>query len=205
MDSFYDKYEFFNITILDSPIDNTKIEIEELVSNWWGNKNIYENFVDLAKVNPSPLIKPGGAHFIKLMLWEPISNPNYTALFVNYQDAYDSLIYKWNKMFKKQSITLRLSNDSVCTYPHHEFHLRTKDNVERIVYSHVETKWEFHESGPIQDFENIMYYKRRKIRDRLNNDIINEYMNKLGFMIWANDFYMSNKKGIYFEQLSFKQ
>ena len=205
MNSFYDKYEFFNLTILDSPIDETKIEIEELVSNWWGDKSILEDKVDLEKVNPAPLIKAGGAHFIKLMIWEPKCNIGQTALFVNYQDAYNSLIHVWNKRFKKQSITLRLSNDLISKYPHHEFHLRTNDNIERIVYSHVETKWEFYENGPIQDFENTDYYKRRLIRDRLNNEIINAYMDKLGFMIWSADFYKSNRNGIYFEQLSYKK
>jgi len=205
MENFYDKYEFFNLTILDSPIEEIRNEIHDIIKNWWGEIKIYESKVDLDRINPPPIITPGGTHFVKILIWEPTDNNKLTAVFVNLADAYDSLIYVWNKRFKKQSITVRLSNDATSEYPHHEFKLRTKDNIERVVYSHVETKWEFYESGPIQAFENIEYYKQRKIRDRLNNEIINEYMAKLGFNIWSKDFYSSERNGIFFEQLSRKK
>lgn len=205
MIKFYDKYEFFTLSILNSPIEISKVEIESIVEDWWGDKKAYQDKLDLDKINPPPIIKPGGGHFVKFVLWEPIDNKNKTALFVNLQDAYDSLIYVWNDRFKKQAITLRLSNDDICEYPHHEFVIRTESNGERIVYTHVESKWEFFQSGNSLDFENLENYKRRKIRDRLTNEIINEYMDKLGYKIWKDDFYKSDKKAIYFEQLAWRK
>ena len=205
MNNFYDKYEFFTLTILDSPIEIAKKEIEEIVRGWWGNMSINEEVVDLDKVNPPPKITPGGAHFIKVLIWEPKLSPNVTALFVNLLDAYNSLIHVWNEKFKKRAITLRLSNDEICMYPHHELDIKTIDNKERVVYTHVESKWEYCEIGPIQYFENPEYYKRKKIKDRVNNEILNEYMAKMGFKIWSDDFYKSSKDGIYFEQLSWKK
>ncbi|WP_298142744.1 hypothetical protein [Flavobacterium sp.] len=204
MENFYDKYEFFPLTILDTPLETAKAEIEGIIRNWWGDIKIEKGAVNLDKVNPPPKITPGGAHFTKILIWTPINNPNMTALFVNLQDAYNSLIHVWNDKFEKRAITLRLSNDKICTYPHHEICIKTSDKNERVVYSHFESKWEFFDFGPIQDFENVDYYKAKRIKDRINNDIINSYMGKLGLEIWTDDFYKSNKDGVYLEQLSWK-
>ena len=61
------------------------------------------------------------------------------------------------------------------------------------------------QTGPIQGFENIEYYDAKKIKDRLNNGIINEYLKKLKLEIWSDEFYKSNKWGVYFEQLSWEK
>ena len=205
MDNFYDNYDFFTLTILNTPIQTAKNEINEILTNWWGEMKITQGIVNLDKVNPPPEITPGGAHFTKILIWEPKNNPNVTALFVNLQDAYDSLINVWNERFGKKAITLRLSNDKICTYPHHEINIKTTNKEHRVVYTHVESKWIFFQGGPIQDFENTDYYKAKIIKDRLDNNIVNEYMSKLGFEIGSNDFYKSAQDGIYFEQLSWKK
>ena len=205
MENFYDKYEFFPLTILDTPIEAAQDEIKSIIENWWGDMKINQGTVDLDKVNPTPEITPGGAHFTKILIWEPKNNPNTTALFVNLQDAYNSLIHVWNDRFGKRALTVRLSNDKICEYPHHELSVKTSDKKQRVVYTHVESKWEFFQVGPIQDFEISDNYKLRKIKDRLNNKIVNEYMDKLGFKIWTEEFYKSEKYGVYFEQLSWKK
>ncbi len=205
MKNYYDKYEFFQLSILETSLDIAKDEIREILEKWWGEMNVYEVNVNLDKVNPPPEIKPGGAHFIKMLIWEPKNNPNVTALFVNLQDAYNSLIHVWNDKFRKKAITVRLSNDKICTYPHHEINIKTINKEERVVYTYVESKWEFLQIGPIQDFENTDYYKAKRIKDRLDNKIVNEYMKKLGLEIWSEDFYKSNKNGFYFEQLAWKK
>ena len=205
MENFYDKYDFFPLTILDTSVETAKFEIIEIISKWWGAMKTEQVEVNLDKVNPAPTITSGGGHFIKVLIWEPKNNPNTTALFVNLQDAYNSLIHTWNEIYEKKAITLRLSNDKICTYPHHEISIKTANKDERIVYTHFETKWKFFQTGQIQGFENPEYYKAKRITDRLDNEIINEYMGKLGFEIWAKDFYQSSKDGIYFEQLSWKE
>ena len=204
-ENYYDRYEFFPLTILDTGLDKAKDEIKNIVETWWGATKVIESTVDLCKVNPPPEITPGGAHFIKLLIWEPKNNPHVTAVFVNLQDAYNSLIHVWNDRYKKAAITVRLSNDKICKYPHHEINVKTSKNDERVVYTHVESKWEFFQSGPVQDFENTDYYKLKRIKDKLDNNVVNEYMEKLGFEIWSEDFYTSNREGVYFEQLAWRK
>lgn len=205
MANFYDKYEFFPLSILNAPIEEAHQEIKSITENWWGDMKVYTDPVDLGKVNPPPEINPGSAHFIKILIWEPRHNPSQTALFVNLRDAYSSLISVWNDRFGKRSITLRLSNDTICSHPHHEITVRTPNREERVVYTHFDSKWEFFETGPIQEFENAEYYKARRIKNRLDNNIINEYLEKLGLEIWSSEFYTSDKTGVYFEQLSWRK
>jgi len=203
--NFYDKYEFFPLTILDTPLETAKVEILEIIEEWWGEMKIESGPVDLDKVNPPPEITAGGAHFPKILIWEPKNNPEATALFVNLRDAYSSLTYAWNDRFAKKAIILGLSNDTICAYPHHEINVKTSAKEERVVYAHVESKWEFFQKGPVQDFENTDHYKATRIKNRLDNGIINEYMKKLGLEIWSDAFYQSNRDGIYFEQLSWRR
>ena len=205
MTNFYDRYEFFPLTILDTPIEAAKEQVEMIINKWWGKTRIAFGTVDLNKINPPPHITSGGTHFIKILIWEPKNNPNITALFVNLEDAYHSLIHVWNDRFAKKTLTLRLSNDNISPYPHHEINVKTADKDERVVYTHFESKWKFFQTGPMQGFENPDHYKSKSIKARLDNKIVNEYMRKLGLEVWSEDFYQSNKEAVYFEQLAWKE
>jgi hypothetical protein len=52
-----------------------------------------------------------------------------------------------------------------------------------------EEGWDFVQEGPVQPFENPDYYARRMKKDRLNREIITEYMEKLGFSIAQDGFW----------------
>lgn len=56
-----------------------------------------------------------------------------------------------------------------------------------------EEGWHFAQEGPVQPFENPDYYVRRFKKDRVNREIIMEYMKKLGFMIARKGFWETNK------------
>ena len=51
----------------------------------------------------------------------------------------------------------------------------------------------FAQEGPIQPFENPDYYRRRLKKDRLNREIITEYMERLGYMIAQDGFWETDK------------
>ena len=61
------------------------------------------------------------------------------------------------------------------------------DGKERIIYALKEDRWVFYEEGELLPFENPDYYKRRKIKDRINNDIIIEYLSKCGIDLFDID------------------
>ena len=114
MENFYDKYEFFPLTILDTSLETAQNEISGIIENWWGEMRTEQGIINLNKINPPPAITSGGAHFTKILIWEPKNNPNITTLFVNLSDAYNSLIHVWNDRFKKRAIKVKLSNDRIC-------------------------------------------------------------------------------------------
>ena len=60
-------------------------------------------------------------------------------------------------------------------------------------------KWIFYEKGYALPFENVNFYKKRQIRERLNNEIIYYYLNKNGI-----DFESIDKKVITFFEFACK-
>ena len=53
--------------------------------------------------------------------------------------------------------------------------------------AYKEERWIFYEYGTPLVIENEKYYKNKLIKKRLNNDIIAEYLKKVGVNIWEID------------------
>jgi hypothetical protein len=53
-------------------------------------------------------------------------------------------------------------------------------------------KWKFYEEGTVLPFEDVNNYKKRKIADRLNADIIDDYLKQNGIDISNSSFWVSN-------------
>lgn len=80
-------------------------------------------------------------------------------------------------------ITCALSNETETDNPFFKFYFSNPDLEERLIQAYKEDRWIFYEEGKPLSFENLDYYKRRRITDRLNNNIIKEYMIRLGIDI----------------------
>ena len=53
--------------------------------------------------------------------------------------------------------------------------------------NYKEDRWQFYAKGPINSIEEIEFYKNRKIRDRLNKEILLHYLKKMGISFWDID------------------
>lgn len=53
-------------------------------------------------------------------------------------------------------------------------------------------RWEFAAHGPVQWFETVSNYERRRIQDRLNPSILVEYLNRQGIPVESDEFWASN-------------
>lgn len=148
---------------------------------------------------------------------EDVRNPHitssvgfYRAVFINYNDGFimlSNLNDGWFTLCNNIAFNLK-------TY----FYLFTIDEVEdkntknsmlfsdysgdfeitRCVYSMMDDKWVFSQKGRALWFENINYYKRRKIKDRLNKNILLEYCYKIGINIC--DDILNQMESIVFER-----
>ncbi|CAK7026752.1 MAG: hypothetical protein DELT_02604 [Desulfovibrio sp.] len=72
---------------------------------------------------------------------------------------------------------------------------------ERVVQTLIDNgKWVFYENGPLQKFESPENYRRRKIKDRLDYNILCEYCKKLGVNIVDDNFLYPRTESIIFER-----
>lgn len=65
-------------------------------------------------------------------------------------------------------------------YPAYSFKMINAEGKERIILAYKEDRWVFYEVGDPLPFEDVELYKKRYIRDRLNNNIIYSYLLKNG-------------------------
>lgn len=78
-----------------------------------------------------------------------------------------------------------LSNDNAS--PFFLFHHSSKQGITRDVLNYKEDRWQFYAKGPINSIEEIEFYKNRKIRERLNKEILLHYLKKMGISFWDID------------------
>lgn len=74
------------------------------------------------------------------------------------------------------------SNDAKYVYQMNSFnYVKQGDlNTERCVLAYKDPKWTFFEKGEPASFENPRYYQNKYIKDRLNLDILKEYLLNYG-------------------------
>lgn len=68
-----------------------------------------------------------------------------------------------------------------------QFHHSSKQGITRDVLNYKEDRWQFYAKGPINSIEEIEFYKNRKIRERLNKEILLHYLKKMGISFWDID------------------
>ena len=89
-------------------------------------------------------------------------------------DGCSSMLYNLNRLFKHQGFKVN-QNENGITFTYY------LDKSERVINAYYDLdKWFFYEKGEQMDFEKPTYYKRRRIADRFNLDIFNEYIAKMG-------------------------
>ena len=135
--------------------------------------------------NPSGWVNPqsGGSHFPKFSCWQNKIYPDKVFFISNYEDGLSNVCRIIQKHLRCNIITCALSNETETDNPFFKFYFSNSNLEERLIQAYKEDRWIFYEEGKLLSFENLDYYKRRRITDRLNNNIIKEYMIRLGIDI----------------------
>ena len=115
-------------------------------------------------------------------------------LFVsNVADGFSSMIYMLSEAISGSHVLIQSSRTS-CKYPRNSFSVIESGLLVRTVYSMLDTNgWQFFEKGNPVYFEDIINYRNRRKRDRLNNEIISDYLRNLGYGSLDEDFWISNE------------
>lgn len=135
---------------------------------------------------------------VKCLIWQPQSIESDLVVFLSSMtDGWPTLLNKYFSLHKRETICAVLC-DKQSKFPYYNFEYKSEDSDRIIQAMKDEFKWEFFENGPLLPFENELYYQKRKIEDRLNNDIINEYLQNNGIDISKDDFWKSKQMAVEF-------
>lgn len=123
--------------------------------------------------------------------WQSRLYPDFVFLSSNRVDGLQTGCYSIQKYLKCDCINWSISNGDI-PYPKNHFEFIGADGKERVVIAIKEEKWSFYEDGTPLLFEDVEFYKARRVRDRLNIDIITMYLKRLGVEFHKIDSMVSN-------------
>jgi hypothetical protein len=137
-----------------------------------------------------PKIEYNPKSFI-IYAFEPNTNPNKTIIIVNIENGWPFLEPLFNEYNHFYFLKVRYSAPKE-KYHIYEF-IHFKNGKERLIRSMYDPKWVFYESGEVQSFENTSYYSNKVVKDRMNLNILIEYLLKEGWKL-DEDLFQTNKE-----------
>lgn len=109
----------------------------------------------------------------------------------NQGDGLLSGCYSFHDRLKCAYIRCSISTNND-PYPKNSFDYTKANGENRVVMALKEDRWTFIQQGHPLPFENIDYYNKRRMKDRINFEIIKEYLLKLGIDFYKIDSSVSN-------------
>ncbi len=192
--------EYLPFTCIKSSIESIEkqLRIEEKEGKYRLLKGNY-SCLDVLDISDMEHIKPYyRTDSYKAVLFRCVSNKDYTVLVSNLRDGWfticNYLCSKMNVDYYQFSISNIFETD-----PMNRFIYFSGGDEERVVYSMKENKWVFCEIGNVLPFEDAENYKTRRIKDRLNKEILMKYCKRLGFNIEDESFWKGGENSLLFE------
>jgi len=125
----------------------------------------------------------------RIVFWEPVARPGTTVLMGRSHDGLNYSVYRLSQHSPFTWINVRVYDDldyAGCCLDFYSDHRKT---MRRVAALYDEDGWTFNQEGEVQPFENVSYYSRNAIRERLNREIVVEYMAKNGCVVTDDDFW----------------
>ena len=168
-------------------------EFEEFTSNLLNGFGYKRDFKKgIISVNPDVLNVeqyfdplPGG-HYEKYSWWCSKLYPDTVFLMSNLQDGMSRYCESFAMDLDCPLTLIRTSHQAPFESLYWFEHIDAEGH-QRLVYALREDRWVFCDLGEPLPFENLDYYKRRIIKQRINFDIIVEYLSKMGINLWDID------------------
>ena len=127
---------------------------------------------------------------VEFLLFAPKSNPNTTIMFANIVDGYVNLVKYVSKQCDIEFYNISIFDGSQSQMMNsYHFHYYSKDR-ERHLLCYQDPQWVFFDEGEPLWFENTTYYKQRLKKNRLNRNIIIEYLKSLGWEVEKENFWL---------------
>jgi len=198
------KYNFFKLSFIDDNLESVLANFkrylmqadDKLVIN---RKNEIDFELILGK-------SESDRDEFKFMLFEPLTNEGTTIFFSSFDDGWYAAVYNYSRIFKTEIYQIGITVDhKQQTYPAYFFYNfrynKSGELEERAVQLiKEENKWTFYENSDKVDplaVENTQNYFQKRKSDRLNTEIILDYMTKAGYDLKHADFFKTNKPVYY--------
>ena len=176
-----------------------------LIKNYLENQNkyeyriLYEN-IDIEKFYFDNMYLQPIKGIMKGIFYNPIINQNVTLVLGNGMGCWGTLCnhLSSNLMIKHIQITMNEENQNNLI---NQLIVREGKKTIRAVQMILgdNDKMEFVQTGTPLWFENIEYYKKHKIKDRINKNILLEYSKKIGIDLTDNYLFKTRQKSLYVE------
>lgn len=177
-----DDFEFFSFTVFETDsLQKVKTMIEKIFKEKFvlGKAMFVKDTFDLS-VFFNPCVSGCKEDFF--IFWKDSKYENRILFTSNSADGRITLCNCLSDMLLCNFFQCKMtSSKSKYTYPLNSINYkRAGAEIERCVLVYKDPKWTFYEVGQAEDFENLEFYKKKFIKDRLNPDIIISYLSKYG-------------------------
>jgi hypothetical protein len=192
--NFINSIEYLSFSCIEAPISSVDYALKDIILETafkisYDKANL-ENFGKYEYTYDKKL------RFLSIV-FQPKIKKNSSVLVSNISTGWDSLILNISKFLKCKALRVVIGKEQL-NYPITLFHLYSAGRTERMIRSmRDEDKWEFLQKGEPLSFENLEYYKKRRIKDRFNKVIAEEYLSRLGWNITDKEFWISDREAIY--------
>ncbi len=192
-------YDYFKISIIQDSIENVARNLSVLLEDFSLTQRELTQ-VDFKKVCSTKTL-PYNSKKVKFLLFEPVTNPGSTVFFTNFVDGWYTAVYNYTRLYNKSAYQVGFTIDDTKEYPAYIFNFFYMDKgriKNRTVQAIKEDKWTFYAGETSLAIEDLNNYKRKRIKDRINNEIIISYLQKAGYDLTNEMFYKSTKNAILF-------
>jgi hypothetical protein len=173
-------FEFLPITFFSQSLEAIRDVLVNQILPKWGHCSVSSGSFRLPFEREPQY---SGTHDVDAVFFTTRAAPGYIAFMANLQDGWSSLAHVISAQLPGRVLVCALAMPTHA-YPANSMHILEGGETMRLVRAMKDDpRWEFYEEGEVQTFENAAYYTRRYTRDRVNHQIMVEYLNKLGIRI----------------------
>ncbi len=157
-------------------------------------------FTDISEFYKEKLHKKSPLDFLGAIFFTPLELSNRTIVLGNSGGWATLCNYICKNLgLKNFQFDMNAENSEV---KRNSLFVNENGRIVRIVQSITNdyNTWEFSSKGLLQPFENPDNYKKRKIQERLNKEILIEYCIKYGLDVLNESFFSSDQKALYIQR-----
>ena len=189
----------FSFAMLDCSIESIK---EYLENQSYDYRIVYEN-IDVAKKYFETMYLQPIKGIAKGLFYNPYIASNLTIVLGNGHGSWGTLSNNISKNLSVNNIQIEINSEKsdILRNDIIVYDGNTKNRIRTVQggLTGDDNKMEFVQAGSPLWFENVDYYKKRKIIDRINKTILIEYAYKLGIDLTSNDLFKASGKSLYVE------